>query len=73
MSLDPTYEARLRGITANEPDTMLPGPDLAALLAEIDWLRGLLRETLEMEENWPGIAYSNDLAGRCHEALKGQA
>jgi hypothetical protein len=47
---------------------------LAANAAEeINLLRGLLREALEMADNWPGIAYSEDMIARCKAAMPGWA
>lgn len=36
---------------------------------ELTLLRGLLRECMELSENWPGIAYTADLEKRAASAL----
>lgn len=42
---------------------------LAKAIGERDQLAGLLKECLEMADNWPGIAYSYDLVIRAECAL----
>lgn len=47
---------------------------IASLLAAADRAReleALLKEALEISDNWPGIAYTADLIGRCKRAMPG--
>lgn len=37
---------------------------------EIEQLRALVREMLELADNWPGVAYTYDLESRAREALE---
>lgn len=50
-------------------DMLEAAATIERLRAENETLQGLLRETLGMADNWPGIAYTDDLIARAKIAL----
>lgn len=68
-SMRDSFAALLRAIAAPHPLVSPSEPPWPLSSAREKVLAGLLRETWELADNWPGIAYTEDLEDRIEQAL----